>query len=135
MIIYPSSFPEVMSLAGVMSPLIIWALSALSTARTKARERRREDWKRIHQLMAMISNQDEKTGAIEQRMAIEELKDFSSYRKQIHSIAVYSRDMFTKSAPNSGLSQRLEQLALLTSRRRLFQLKSPRIAEETPSGI
>ncbi len=117
---YPSSFTELVGFMTALVPLVLWALSAWTAARIKSREKRREDWKRIHELFAMVSNSsDEKDwGAIEQRLAMEELKDFRRYRKQINDMAVYSRNMFQKRHPGSDIVEHLDRLEKSTRSRR-----------------
>jgi len=109
---YPNSFTELVGFITALVPVVLWALSALTSARTKSRERRRDDWKRIHELFAMISNRGDGKGfgAIEQRLAMEELKDFRRYKRQINDMAVYSRKMFQERHPNSDIVEHLDRL-------------------------
>jgi hypothetical protein len=109
---YPNSFAELVGFITALVPVVLWALSAWTSARIKSREKRRDDWKRIHELFVMVSNSsdEKKFGAIEQRLAMEELKDFRRYKKQINNMAVYSRKVFLERHPGSDIVEHLDRL-------------------------
>jgi hypothetical protein len=107
---YPTTIGQWSALLTAVMPLILWALSSLVAAVNAFRHARREQWKRLHHLTAVIYNKDHASGELAQIVAINEMGSLWIDRKTILRLARLARDHFARESPQGAIKSELEAL-------------------------
>lgn len=119
--IYPKNLAEWAALVTAISPLLVWAFSSILRTREISSERRESEWRRIHDLTAMLHNAEDKIGYWQQVLAIEELRRFRGHRGVVHQIATRILQSLQGRAVNPEIIPLLEKLVNDTKQTSLLQ--------------
>ncbi len=85
--IYPTDARQWAALIAALVPVFVWAVSGLIRGAVMWNQRREGEWKRLHELAAILYNKDGESGLWSQVLAVEELKRLRTRRKEVLELA------------------------------------------------
>ena len=90
---YPKDASQLAALFAAVTPLLIWAASGAFSVYTRLGENRREDWRRINDLISILYRSGEH-GHWAQMLSVTELSSFKRQSRDLKPIMVQASNFF-----------------------------------------